>query len=402
MNPFLLILVTAALFVLLGVAMELGARLWLRFRGRYYVWQPGLHLHLHPDRELFPELNPLVRIEINRDGERGDELPTSGTAFYRILVAGGSPAECGLIDQPTSWPGTLQRLLMKPEHLRFLGASRVHVGNIGKSGIASQHLDLIFERILPQYRHLDTIIIMVGGNDVFQWLQNGAPASIQDSPHLASEAFSVNPEGPFRWKPRNLALVELLKRVFRRWFWLFKIRHHSGKWVGRARAMRAAAKETRTTVTDPAVMLDHFEYHFRSLIQKAKAHADRVLVVRQPWFEKDYTPEEAAHLWHGGMGDPSEKEEVTVYYSFKMVSSLMACMDVRAAKVADELSIEQLNLMPLLDRSLKTYYDFIHFTPTGAAAVAAAIAASILRQRVPKQTFHLREHVPALAREPVS
>jgi hypothetical protein len=98
MNPFLLILMAAVLFVLLGVAMELGARLWLRFRGWYYVWQPGLHLHLHPDRELFPELKPLARIEINRDGERGDEPPTSGTAFYRILVAGGSPVECGLID----------------------------------------------------------------------------------------------------------------------------------------------------------------------------------------------------------------------------------------------------------------------------------------------------------------
>ena len=397
MNPFLWILETAAVSVLLGVAMELGVRWWLRFRGKYYVWQPGLRLHLHPDRELFPELEPSVRIESNRDGERGDEAPTSGTALYRILVAGGSPAECGLIDQPTSWPGALQGLLDKPEHLRFLGASKVHVGNIGKSGIASQHLDLIFERVLPQYRHLDTIIIMVGGNDVFQWLQNGAPASVQDSPDTASEAFSVNSEGPFRWKPRKLALVELLKRLFRRWFWQVKVRHHSGMWVGRARTMRAQAKEVRITVPEPAGMLDHFEYHFRSLIQKAKAHADRVLVVRQPWFEKDYTPEEAAHFWHGGMGDPTGKEEVTVYYSFEVVSSLMAGMDARAAKVADELGIEQLNLMPLLERSLKTYYDFVHYTPTGGAAVAAIIADAILRQQIPRQPSQLQEYVPALA-----
>ena len=382
--------------------MELGSRLWLRFWGRYYVWQPGLRLHLHPDRELFPELESFVRIEINRDGERGDEPPTSETDFYRILVAGGSPAECGLIDQPTSWPGALQHLLMKPKHRRSLGASRVHVGNIGKSGIASQHLNLIFERVLPQYRHLDTIIIMVGGNDVFLWLQNGAPSSIHDSPHLPSEAFSINPEGPFSWKPQKLALVELLKRLFRRWFWLFKIRYHSGKWVGMARNMRARAKEIRTTVTDPAVMLDHFEYHFRSLILKAKAHADRVLVVRQPWFNKDYTPEEAAHMWHGGVGDPTGKEQVTVYYSFKLISWLMTCMDARASKVADELSIEQLNLMPLLDQSLHTYYDFVHLTPAGATAAAKAIAAVILRQQIPDQSFHLLQHVPVIAREPIS
>ena len=381
MNLLLWILLTAVLFVLLGAAIELAVRWCLQRGGKYYVWPPGLRLHLHPDPALFPELESSVRIEINRDGERGDEAPMSDPSFYRILVAGGSPAECGLIDQPTSWPGALQCLLDKPEHLRLLGASKVHVGNIAKSGIASQHLDLIFERVLPQYRQLDTIIIMVGGNDVFQWLQNGAPASVQDSSDSASEAFSVNPEGPFKWNPRELALVELLKRLYRRWFWRVKVRYHSGKWVGRARTMRARAKEVRITVPQPAGMLQRFEYHFRSLIHKAKATADRVLVLRQPWFEKeDYTSDEAAHFWHGAMGDPTGKEEVTVYYSFEVVASLMAFMDARAAKIADELGVEQLNLMPLLERSTKTYYDFVHFTPAGAAEVAALTADAILRR----------------------
>jgi hypothetical protein len=110
-----------------------------------------------------------------------------------------------------------------------------------------------------------------------------------------------------------------------------------------------------------------------------------------------YTPEEAAHFRHGGMGDPSGKEKVAVYYSFEVVSSLMACMDARAAKVADELGIEQLNLMPLLDPSLKTYYDYVHYTPTGAADVAAIIADAILRQQIPRQPSQLQEYVPALA-----
>ena len=382
MNTLICILGAAAALVLLGVAAELGVRRWLRHWGRYYVWSPGLRLHLHPDREVFPELEPLARIEINGYGERGDEVPALGKNLYRILVAGGSPTECALLDQPTSWPGLLQRLLEKPDHLRVLGASRVHVGNIGFSGVASQHLDLIFERVLPRYRRLGTIIIMIGGNDVFQWLQKGAPASVQPSPLPASEVFSCHPEGPFDWTPRKLALVQLVNRGRQRWLRPVKVADHSGKWVGRARAMRAKAKEVRTTVSDPAGMLDHFEYHFRSLLLKAKAHADRILVVRQPWFERDYTPEEAAHLWHGSMGDPTGKEEVSVYYSFEVVSWLMACMDARAAKVTDELCLEQLNLMPLLEPSLKTYYDFIHFTPSGAKAVAEAVAKAILLQHV--------------------
>jgi hypothetical protein len=128
---------------------------------------------------------------------------------------------------------------------------------------------------------------------------------------------------------------------------------------------------------DPAPMLDHFDRHFRSLLHTAKAHADRVLVVRQPWFDKDFTPEEAAHMWHGAAGQVW-RQEVDTYYSFDVVSRLMARLDARAAAAAEALGVDQLDLMPLLDRSLATYYDCFHMTPAGSRAVAAAIARAVL------------------------
>jgi hypothetical protein len=39
--------------------------------------------------------------------------------------------------------------------------------------------------------------------------------------------------------------------------------------------------------------------------------------------------------------------------------------------------------MPLLHRSLDTYYDCFHSTPAGARAIAAAVAAAVLRQPLP-------------------
>lgn len=142
--------------------------------------------------------------------------------------------------------------------------------------------------------------------------------------------------------------------------------------------MRARAQEIRTAVPDPAPMLRHFEDQFRQLLRRARSHADRVLVVRQPWFEKDYTPEELAHVWHGAVGDPHQ-EEVSTYYSVEILCRLMALVGARAAHVADELGVEHLNLMSLLESSLETYYDFVHFTPAGSAVVAEAVAAAILR-----------------------
>jgi len=142
--------------------------------------------------------------------------------------------------------------------------------------------------------------------------------------------------------------------------------------------MRAAAKEVRTTVPDPVPMLEHFERHFSRLVRRAMVHADRVLVVRQPWFEKDYTEEEAARFWHGGVGKPW-KETISVYYSLDVLNSLMGQVDARAAMVADALGVQHVNLRPVLDQGLRHYYDHDHYTPVGATVVARTVASALCR-----------------------
>src|SRR5437870_6998435 len=163
----------SVVLLLLAVAAELAARWWLRHRSLYYVFPPGLRLRLHPDPEVFPQLEPLVRFEVNRHGERGGEVPRvrSGARLYRALVAGGSQPEGYLLDQDSSWPGALQRLLQRPHCLQRLRASQVHVGNIARSGVGSEALDLILARVLPRYRRLQAIVLLVGASDVLRWLE---------------------------------------------------------------------------------------------------------------------------------------------------------------------------------------------------------------------------------------
>jgi hypothetical protein len=126
-------------------------------------------------------------------------------------------------------------------------------------------------------------------------------------------------------------------------------------------------------------MLDHFDKHFRRVVQRARSHADRVIVVRQSWFDKEtLTPEEASHMWHGGVGQ-AWCEEVTTYYSIEVTSRLMARLDARAARAADELGVEQIDLRAVLEPNLATYYDFFHLTPLGAQAVASVVAQALVR-----------------------
>jgi len=130
---------------------------------------------------------------------------------------------------------------------------------------------------------------------------------------------------------------------------------------------------------DPTPMLAHFDRYFRSVVRLARAHADRVIVVRQPWFDKRCTAEEEAMMWHGGVGQ-AWREQVTTYYSTEVLSRLMALLDARAARAAHELGVEQLDLMPILNPSARTYYDFFHVTPAGAHIITTAIGAAVLCQ----------------------
>ena len=361
-----------ALFVL----GEIAARWWIRYRNQYYVFPPGLRLRLEIDTEVFPQLERVTRFDVNSQGERGGELPRSSEGLYRILVAGGSQPEGFLLDQETSWPGALQRQLENPRLLAQLGASTVHVGSIARSGVGSEALDLVFENVLPRYPRLQLIIILIGATDVLRWLEYSAASSLP--PVRIQDVFRCHPRGPFGWTPKELAAWELLLRARRRLLRPIVLHQQAGHWYAEARAMRARATQIRHEMPDPALMLDRFEFHFRRVLAKAAAHADRVIVVQQPWFDKEYTNEEAAHMWHGGAGQ-AWRENVTTYYSFDVVSKLMARVNERAASIAASLDIEQVDLMPVLERSLVTYYDAFHATPAGATVVAKTIAAAIAR-----------------------
>jgi lysophospholipase L1-like esterase len=386
----------ALALALMAVAAELGTRWWIRRHTGYYVWPPGSRLELRSDGTVCSQLDTRVRFDVNADGERGGDVRADEDGLFRVLAAGGSSVECFALNDHASWPGALERILNAPEHLQVLGARRVHVGNIGRSGMSSRHLDVILERVLPQYGRLAVIVIMVGGSDLFQWFEEGAPATVSTAPLSADEVFAVHPEMAFGWKPRHWALVEVVRRLRRQWLHPLDVRNEAGSWLVRARKMRAEARDVRTTAPDARGMLDCFEHHFRRALQRAQAHADRVLVLRQPWFEKEYTPEEAACFWHGGMGK-AWKETITTYFSLDVVNQVVHLLDARAARVADSLGIEHRDLRGVMAPSLENYYDYMHYTPAGAAVVAREVAAALLRPAGPATAITRAASIRTLA-----
>ena len=376
MRVLIALLAAGAAAGILLVLMEVVARWWLRFENAYYVWAPGAKRVLWPDRDALPFAEPCMHFDVNSMGERGAELSDT-EGVYRVLAVGGSAVECILLDQSSSWPGAMETILNRPENRKALGVSRVHVGNLGKSGLDSRALAVALQRVLRRYRDLDAIVVMVGGSNVMRWLTAGAPGDAAAPPVPDAEIFDWQPNGPFRlFPPRSTALAEIARRIRLRVLRPIENRQNAGRFLTKMRAMRARAT-FRDSVSDATAMADDYEAGLRDSVRIAMQHSRRVIVARQPWFDKaHYSPEEDACLWHGGLSD-AFVEEVKTFATSKVICDAMAELDRRAAKVANELGVEQIDLRNEVEPSLAHYYDILHFTPAGSRRVAEEVAVAL-------------------------
>ncbi len=366
----------AAAFVL----AELVARFRLRSKFEYFVWRPWERTRMEIDAASLPMLERSTRFEINADGERGAALPADRRGLYRVLVAGGSAAEGYFLDQSSSWPGVLQARLNESQSLRELGAARVHVGNIARSLVPCEAIAHMLERVLPRYEKLDLVLFMVGASDVVAWLEQRCPAELTEGTIPLADIFDEHPEHRFGWRLHELALRQVASRLNRRLRAPEKLRRRAGAKLIELRKRRHDAREWIDRTPDARPMLARFEKYLKRLIAAAQAKGARVIVVRQPWFAKEFDAAEEGLMWNFCVGRPYV-EPTTTYYTHRVVDELMRQVDACAARVADELGAEQLDLMPRLERSLATYYDYLHFTPTGARAVADEVTRAVLSRR---------------------
>jgi hypothetical protein len=279
----------------------------------------------------------------------------------------------------------VQEVLREPQNLARLGARAVHVGNIARSLVAARHVDTVLEQILPHYEHLDAIVFMVGASDIVHWIEKGTPAVIDDDLPTTT-MFAKHPEGPFGWTPRTMALRRIASSWYHRVFQPYEVRERAGKRLGDARAMRQRAHEVLDEVPDPTPMLEGFEHWFHRLLVRAKSKAKHVIVVHQPWLERDFTPEEEKLMWSFATGRPYA-EEVTRYYSHEVGWKLHRMVDESVTKLSARAGVDQVELMSQIPADFDHYYDEHHHTPRACALigrlVAQAIMGSVEKQREP-------------------
>ena len=375
-----------ATLAVLVAALEIVARMWARSLD-YYVWRRWSRFRMELKNGALPSLEPVVRFEVNAEGERGDPLPREREGLYRVLVAGGSAAECGLLDQPSAWPAVLQASLNRSENLELLGARAVHVGNVGRSLTAAGAVCRILERILPRYEKLDLLILMVGASDALEWLENKTPAEWPKTTEQVVE-FGECPDNKFSVRGRKPAIRFLLGTLWRRYGKAVQTRKDFGVRMSELRERRRQASELIGTLPDPGPMLDNLARHVRRAVELGKKKGARVVLVRQPWFDRELTPEENAVMWNFCRAQSSSGEMSSAYYSHGAVRGLLSRVDHVLAEVAHQMGVESVNLRTQIVPGLTNFYDFLHFTPVGARRVATAVADAVLHNSATGDSLH--------------
>lgn len=368
-------LVFGVLALLGPVALELVSRALMRARAKYYVHRPYTRREAHIATDVLPGLTPIARFRANGDGERGDPVPADPTRVERVLVCGGSAAECFMLDQDETWSAVLQRSLQQR-----LSKRAVHVGNVARSLIPVRVIDALLERSLRHFRSIDTIVLMVGASDLVRWFEDGVPETVEPRPADYAPDLTLHcdehPEGPFRWTVRGSATYRFLRRLNTRFRGEVEVRQGAGASIAKHRRMRAEAKELITEVPDPTSMLAAYEADLERLIETCGRFAKRVLVVRQPWLDRDFTPEEEARLWNFGTSSPY-RGKVETYFAIGVVRELMGRIDEVTEQVAARLGHDTVDLFESVPSDFDHYYDFLHFTPHGARVVGEAVARAL-------------------------
>ncbi len=357
------------------VVAELATRAWIKARDRWYIHQPFSRRSFTIATDVLPQLPSEATFEANADGERGDPVPADPNQVLRVLVAGGSAAECYLLDQNDTSSAALQAALRKrPEVTRG-----VHVGNVARSLISCRKINAVLERVLPQLESLDVVVLMVGASDMVDWFEDKTPAKLSDKPIRLLDYVAEHPEGPFGWSPKQLALYQVARGWNVRFRRPVEVKHNAGASIAKHRAARAATTNLLTETPDPTPMLAGFEQHLRALIETCRRSAKRVIIAQQPWLDRDFSDEELGRLWNFGQGSPY-RGAIEAYYDANLVRELMGRVDQVAVRVAEDMGAPRLDLRTVVPSDFEHYYDFLHHTPRGAQLVGAALAELIAQE----------------------
>jgi len=345
----------------------------------FYIWPPGLRRTFSPRPDILPGTSKRARFSTNSLGLRGDE--PSPDDDYRIVVLGGSAAECLFLDQEKTWPGLIMETLNRANPDR-----RVWVANGGRSAQNSRHHALELEYLPLKLIDPDAIIICLGVNDLLLRLRQdeaydphalsrpgGRDLQIDRAFLFVPDEYSLPPPPWYKRTGIWRALREAMKITASD-----SPQDAQGALVATWRERRRKAGEWRAALPEMGPALREYVANLRRMIALAAEQDLRLVFVAQPaaWRE-GMTESEAARLWMGGVGNFQNADGLPYYTPGALGRGLALYNDVLKS-VCEWSGAECFDLAARIAPTTENFYDDCHFTEAGAGEAARVLCDYLL------------------------
>lgn len=373
-------IIAIPLIILAGLAiLELAARRLSPPPDHFYIWPPNLERTFTPDQEILPGTSPRAWFRTNAFGLRS--YNPSPTDNYRILVLGGSAAECLYLNQRETWPRRIGDNLNQA-YPRL----QTWVGNGGRSGQTSRdhifHLNYLPLRALD----IDTIVLLIGANDLQLRLQQGesydpdylkqpgAELAQIDRAFLSVPYPFIRPPLPFY---KKLGIWRMARRVARR-FRGERPQDPRGEVIALWRENRRGSPVQLDTLPEMEIGLREYLTNLKTIATLASKKGVRLIFVTQPaLWKKGISPEEEDLLWGGGVGyfknNPGQP-----YYTPKALATGLEFYNKILIAAARQWGIECIDLADGFPQTDEYFYDDCHFTVRGSELTGKRISNYLL------------------------
>jgi len=290
------------------------------------------------EHHAFSKLDPIITHTKNRLGFRGPELPEHPDNFLSLITVGGSTTECFYLSDGTTWPDRLAARISGD----FDGSWLNNAGLDGHSTYG--HLRLLEQHVLKLRPKI--IIFMTGLNDI------GGTAQSRGNSMLSGVAA----------RSRVASVLVNLGRYL------------DARKKGLVHEQLDLKTLPRTSVDTPEEAkilgrygpqaLEAYRARIEELIKVCRANSIEPVFVTQPaLFGSGQDPATGISLEDVRVGDSNGAVSWKVLELYN---------DVLRAECANQ-GVLCLDLARKMPKDSRYYYDFYHFTPSGAEKVAELI-----------------------------
>jgi lysophospholipase L1-like esterase len=332
-----------------------------RVRGNRIVLPVHQRYTFHNDRAS--KLDPVTHHTKNSLGFRGPEPPKDFAGRLTLVTIGGSTTECLFLSDGKTWTDAMARRLAQ-------AFPDIWVNNAGLDG-QSTYGHLILLRDFVDGLHPRVAVFLIGANDI--GLDAGNPYDTALTPPRSR----VRSIASFLTDHLELAgLAQNLVRVART--------HEDGFGHGQIDVrtltrLEDNPDETRVTLAKYSAPLPSFAERVAALVEECRRHGIEPVLVTQPWL-------------NGEAIDPSTGVDLALVQVrgaangrlWWRVQELYNDVTRRVAKDRGVLLVDAAREMP---KDSRLFYDFMHYTNDGAAALGAIVASHLepfLRAQYPR------------------